>query len=78
METLKETTERNKEKAKIFLEGNIRAFIENFSEDYFFCNILEVHENFVIVSCFAGQRKGEVERVFFIDIKKFEEYEEKK
>lgn len=69
--------QRYKDKANIFLNDNISAFIENFDGDYFFCEILEVSDNYIIVKGFAGNRNGETDRIFFIDVKRFEEYEEK-
>jgi hypothetical protein len=77
MEMVKEQIIRNKEKAKLFLEKNIKAFISNINGDYFFCNILSVYEDFIIVKGFAGRRKYEEEKIYFLDIKRFEEYEEK-
>ncbi len=78
METIKETTQRFKEKAKIFLANNIKTFIEDFSGNYYFCDILEAHQNFVIVKGFGGQRKNQTDRIFFIDIKRLDQYEEKR
>lgn len=77
METLKDMVERNKEKVKIFLQENTATFIENTSQDYFFCYIKEIHSNFIIVKGFAGRRKGETDKIYFLDILRLEEYEER-
>lgn len=74
----KDKAERYKEKAKIFLKENIKTFISDINGDYFFCDIIEVSDNFLVVKGFAGKRNGEIDRLFFIDILRFEEYEEKK
>lgn len=73
---LKEKVERNKAKAKIFLEKNIKAFIEDINHDYYFCEIMALDEDFIEVLGFAGRRKFERDKIFFIDMLRFEEYEE--
>lgn len=74
---VKEKVERFKIKAKIFLDKNIKAFIEDIGNDYFFCEIVSVQEDCIEVVGFAGRRKFERDRIFFVDILRLEEYEEK-
>ena len=75
-DNIKEVIERHKEKAKIFLDNNIRAFIENIQGDYFFCDILSISDDYIIVKGFAGRRKFEEDKIYFVDIKRLEEYKE--
>jgi len=77
METAKEKVERYKGKAEVFLKNNTKAFIVNINEDYFFCDILLIGEDYLYVRHFTGKKKGEKERIVWFDIIKFEEYEEK-
>ncbi|KKM13645.1 hypothetical protein LCGC14_1714220 [marine sediment metagenome] len=74
---IKEKLERFKVKAEIFLSKNIKAFIVDANNDFYFCDIESVGEDYLIVMGFAGQRKSEKDKIFFIDILRFEEYEEK-
>ena len=73
-EKIQEQIERHKEKAKIFLENYIPTFIENIKGDYFFCDILSISDDYIIVRGFAGRRKCEEDKIYFVDIKRIEEY----
>jgi|6_EtaG_2_1085325.scaffolds.fasta_scaffold03328_9 hypothetical protein len=75
-ENLKQKIERFKAKAKIFLAENLKTFIEDINGDYYFCKILKVNDNYFVVKSFAGKRMREMDRIFFVDIIRFEEYEE--
>jgi hypothetical protein len=77
MEKVKEKIIRNKEKAKLFLDKNIKIFISNINSDYFFCNIVKIEEDYIVVKGFAGKRKFEEDKIYFLDIDRFEEYEER-
>ena len=77
METAKEKIERFKAKAEIFLKNNTKAFIVNINNDYYFCDILIVGEDYLYVQHFAGKKKYEKERILWYDIIKFDEYEER-
>ncbi len=77
MDTVKEQIERFKGKAEIFLKNNTNAFIVNTSDDYYFCKILIVSEDYVYVQHFTGKHKGEKTKILWFDIIKFEEYEDK-
>lgn len=75
-ENLREKIERYKAKAKIFLAEDIKTFIEDVNGSYYFCKILKVNDNYFVVKSFVGKRLNELDRIFFVDIIRFEEYEE--
>ena len=74
--TIMDTVERYKAKAKIFLDSGEQAFVKNYANDLFFCTVKKVENNFMIVHCFAGHRKNTTPKIYFIDIERFDEYEE--
>ncbi len=76
-EEIKEKVERMKIKAKAFLKEKIKAFIIDISDNFRFCEIKEVSDNWIIIEDFTGRRMGEITRYFWTDIKTFEEYQEK-
>ena len=59
---IKEQLERLKEKAEYFLENNIKAFIKDKYDNYYFCDILIVGETHLYIQNFAGKRIGEAGR----------------
>jgi hypothetical protein len=75
MENAKEMIERYKGKAEVFLKNNTRAFIIDISNNYYFCDILVVGEDYLYVQHFTGKKKLEKERILWYDIIKFDEYE---
>ena len=75
-ENIKDKVERIKAKAQIFLDEKIKAFVEDSLGNYYFCNIIKVEDNYIFVKGFAGKRKHETDRIFFIDIYRLEEYQE--
>jgi len=77
MDKVKETIERLKGKADVFLKNNTRAFIIDTVDNYYFCYILVVGEDYLYVQHFTGKKKAEKERILWYDIIKFEEYKEK-
>jgi len=77
MEKVKDKVERFKGKAEIFLKNNTRAFIVDTANDYYFCYILIIGEDYLYIQHFTGKKKLEKERILWFDIIKFEEYEEK-
>jgi len=77
METVKDKIERLKGKAEIFLKNNTKAFIVDIDDNYYFCDILLVGEDYLYVKHFTGKKKGEKERIVWFDIIKFEEYQER-
>lgn len=74
---LRTMVERNKIKAEGFSKNNIKAFIEDIKNNYYFCNIISIDDISVFIENFSGIREGEKERLFFVDIIKFEEYKER-
>ena len=76
MEMVKDKVERYREKAQIFLDEDIRAFIITENGDWNYCDIVLVTDKYVYVEHFAGNRNGTKDRIFFIDILKFDEYKE--
>jgi len=70
----KEKIKRVKEKAKIFLKNNIKAFVKDIYKNYYFCEIKEIKKDWVILKDFKGNRNFENTRVFWIDIVKLVEY----
>lgn len=71
----KELVERFKEKADIFLDEDIRAFIVTVNGDWHYCDVILVTDKYIYVKHFSGKKAGQKERIFFVDILKFEEYE---
>jgi len=66
-----------KKKAEFFLENDIRAFIKDFNDTFYFCDILLVGETHLMVQNFAGKRNFLKDRILWIDVKSIEEYEVK-
>ncbi len=73
---LKDKIERMRAKAELFLNNDIRAFIVDINNNYYFCDILLVGENHITFYNFAGKRKGEKDRLLWLDISDIEEYKE--
>lgn len=71
---IRDKIERWKIKAEGFLKENIRAFIVDINNTYYFCDIIFVGETSIHVQHFEGHKKLEKERLFWSDIVKFEEY----
>lgn len=69
-------TETLKEKARIFLENDLKVFINDIYNNYHFCYIKEVREDWVIVYGFKGNRMGETTRILWLDIVKLSEYKD--
>ena len=76
MENIKDKVERIKEKADLFLKNQIPIFIENIYGDYFFCEIIKINSDYLIVKNFTGKRKYETDKIYFLDIIKLDEYKE--
>jgi hypothetical protein len=74
---LRQTIERQKVKAEDFLNNNIRAFIIDIKNTYYFCDIIFVGDAFLFVQSFKGSRMGMKEKIYWADITKFEEYKDK-
>ena len=76
MENIKEKVERIKAKADLFLKNDIKVFIVDTLDNYYWCDILSVGEDYLFVQHFTGKKKFEKERILWLDIIKFEEYKE--
>lgn len=74
---IQDKIERLRAKADIFLKDNLKAFIIDTAENYYFCYIVFVGHNSIYVQHFDGKKKGENERIFYPDIIRFDEYKEK-
>ena len=74
-ENLKEKIERWKLKAEVFLKDDIRAFIIDTHNSYYFCDIIFVGEDCIHVRHFKGLKKYEKERIFWADVIRLEEYQ---
>jgi hypothetical protein len=66
-----------KERLKLFCDNNIKAFITDTENNYYFCFIKEVTDSVVTVKNFAGKRAGQEETFLIIDIKELKLYKEK-
>jgi hypothetical protein len=74
---IREKIERFKIKAEGFLKENIKAFIIDVHDTYYFCDIIFVSENYLEVQNFKGIREGEKEMLFWADVVKLEDYKER-
>jgi len=77
MEKVKEKIEILKGKAEVFLKNNTHVFIIDNLDNYYFCDILIVGEDYLYIQHFTGKKKAEKERILWYDIIKFEEYRER-
>ncbi len=71
---LRDKIERFKIKAEGFLKENIRAFIIDINDTYYFCDIIFVGENHLVVQGFKGIKKLEKDRIYWADVIRLEEY----
>jgi hypothetical protein len=69
--------ERFRIKAEEFLKENTRAFIVDVLDNYYFCEIIFVGENYLVVQDFKGLRKFEKSRIWWADVVKLEGYKDK-
>jgi len=63
--------ERFKLKAEFFLQNNIKAFIKDFDDTYYSCDILIVGDTHLFIYDFI---KNEKKQLLWIDIKQLVEY----
>lgn len=75
---LLEKIERFKLKAEEFLKNNVRAFIIDINNTYYFCDILFVGDTYLEIQNFKGLKKSEKSRLLWADVVKLEGYREKK
>ena len=65
-----------KERARIFLKNDIKVFIKDIYNNFYFCEIKEIWNEFLIVKNFAGSRNGTDTRILWLDITEIQEYRE--
>ena len=65
-----------KERAIIFLTNDIKIFIKDIYDNFYFAQIKEINKDWLYVSNFAGNRKGTNTRILWIDIQEINEYRE--
>jgi len=73
-----ENIERFKIKAELFLKEDIKAFVKDTYDNYYFCDIVLVGENWLVVKDFSGRRDYENTRILWIDVKDIQEYKEER
>lgn len=78
MDKVKEKIERNKLKAEDFLKKDIKTFIKDVDNNYYFCDILLIGEVNILIYNFTGKREGENSKLNWADIVELKEYEEKR
>ena len=74
---IREKIERLKLKAEEILKENLKCFIVDIFDNYYFCEILFVGENYLVVQDFKGLRKFEKSRLWWADVVKLEPYKER-
>jgi len=74
---LMEKIERLRLKAELFLKNNEKCFIIDLYNNFYFCDILFVGEDYLVVHGFDGIRKGEKDRILWADVLKLENYKER-
>ena len=77
MDKVKDMVERYKEKADVFLKENIKAFITTVNGDWHYCYIVFVTDKYVYIQNASKDKLQKKERIFYVDIVKFEEYKER-
>ncbi len=71
--------ERWKATAEIFVKNNTKAFIKDMKQNFYFCDIILVGEDTVMVKCFEPPKmKDKKFRLYWTLIEQFEEYEKGK
>jgi hypothetical protein len=75
-DTITEKIERFKFKAELFLKEDMRAFIKDVYDNYHFCDIVLVGEDWLVIQHFKGKREGEKLRILWADILVLDEYRE--
>ena len=74
---LRQTLERFKIKAEGFLKDDVKAFIVDVNDTYYFCDIILVGETTILIQNFKGPRVGQQEKLSWADVVKFEEYKDR-
>jgi hypothetical protein len=75
MDKLRERIKSWQNLAEIFLKEDIAVYIKDYSDNFYFGNLLYVGESTVTVECFAPeQKKGQKHTLYWYSIDKFEGY----
>lgn len=77
MNEIKEKIQRMKIKAEEILAEDKRTFIIDSNNSYYFCDLLIVGENKLLFKPFKGNGEGKNISMYWADIIKIEEYQEK-
>lgn len=76
MVMVKDKVDGWKEVAEIWLKKDIKVFIKDSSDDYYFADILFVGEDSIRVECFGPEkRKGLKKTIYWPLVVEFKEYE---
>jgi len=73
---IRDIVERFKLKAESFLRNDTKVFIKDIYNNLHFCYVKEISLDWIVILGFDGKRKGETTRIYWADIKLFEEYQE--
>lgn len=74
---IRETIERWKIKAEIFLNNNIKAFIVDIYDSWYSCDIIFVGDVFLVIRNFDGEDIGKEKKLYWTDVMRFEEWKGK-
>ena len=66
-----------RERAQLFLDNNLKAFIVDKDNNYYFCFIKSVNDIILTVHPFKGKRQGIDEDILLVDIKEIKLYKDK-
>lgn len=78
MEKFKEKIESLKATAQLFLDKNIKVYIRDSEEEYYFARIVAIDENQIHIFCFAPEfKKEKYFHIYWTQILNFKEYKPK-
>ncbi len=77
-ENIKDKIERLKLKAEFLCKENIKVFVKDIYNTYYFCNIVFVGEQRLVVVPFVGRKENESISLLWMDIENIKEYTEEK
>ena len=77
-DTITERIERFKVKAEIFFKNELDCFVIDIYNNYYFCKIINIDNDFLYIHNFKGKRNGEDDRLVWSDIIKLDEYREER
>jgi hypothetical protein len=70
-------TKELRERIKLFFDNNLKAFIIDNKDNYYFCDIKELNDVIVKVKNFAGKRAGQIDELLLFDIKEIKLYRDR-